>query len=264
MISSGDALSLVAVAVEIATFEALVVFLIFFPGFLAERIIRGLAPRTTRTSFEIFVDAAALSVPVYGLYALIAARAGLPLLPVTADPLGVSPWAVSAILGSSVVVGLSLGKVIQSGNLFRVLRCEVVTLPAESDRRIRSRIRRWLYGIVGRGTRLNGWLRFTQQTGRLTVWEDVFAINPTPLVGVKLADGTKVVGVCKHYSTAADNVEILLAPHSPEEVTSWPKGKLLFISSKGESDWRELSGIYLGKGAAIQSVEFLGKPGVEW
>jgi len=257
----------------LATFEALLVFLIFFPGFLSERIVRALSPKTEKSSFEIVVDAAALSVVVYGTYVLLALVTALPVTPVVLRKPYLPPFtgavsvdvrSVAVILGLSLLIGGFLGKVVQSGTLYRFLRAEFVSRPRDGDKSIRARIRRGLHKALGRGTRLNAWLRMTQQTGRNTVWEDVFGINPTPLVAVTLGDGSKVVGVCKHYSTAPSNQEVLIAPHRPGEETAWPIGKILFISPSGKYEWRTLAGIYIGKEAKVKAIEFHGEAHVEW
>ena len=99
--------------IMIVTFQALSVFLIFFPGFLSQRIIELLTPRRPRNNFERLIDAAALSLVIYGLYLGFAQLFGLPDMPVLVPTNGVvhtgnvvdlvHKEAVALILGLSVV-----------------------------------------------------------------------------------------------------------------------------------------------------------------
>lgn len=215
---------------------------------------------------ELLLDAAALDVAIFAVYALVALIFKLPLIPVSVagSAVNVDARSVAAILLISIAMGLKLGKWLEFGSLFRILRGEVVTRPSDTDTRLRARVRRAAYRVLGRGTMVNRWLRHTRGTGRDTVWEDVFAINPTPIVAVTLEDGTRVVGRCKHFSASSDRPELLIAAHNPTGESFWPKGKVLFIDPSGTQKWKEVAGVYLGRESKIVMVEFLGTPEVDW
>ena len=75
-------ISAMVISIMIASFEAVLVFLLFLPGFVTQRIIEILSPRKERDWFGRLVSGGVLTLMIYAFYiAVIAIPAGLPLVP---------------------------------------------------------------------------------------------------------------------------------------------------------------------------------------
>jgi len=109
------------------TFPALGIFLLFLPGFLAERVASFLTPRREKTALESLINAAGLSLLIYGLYQIPAHYSGVPDFPVAftvADDsvtLSFSGISFGILIVLSLLVGALVGWAVESGAFYRFL-----------------------------------------------------------------------------------------------------------------------------------------------
>lgn len=221
--------SAMVMSIMIGTFEALLIFLLFFPGFLTERIIRALTPKRPKTSFEMLIDAAALSVGIFGLHLLVACVFHLPVVPVSVgtthallySSVSIDWRSVASILLISVALGLKLGKWLDNGALYRRLRGIWVAKPSPDLARSQKRgararfwVRSFVWRLIGEGSHFSKWTRHTRGTGNDTVWGDIFS-SPVPRSAcVRLKSGRRIIGRCRLYSDSLDARELLVIPPS--------------------------------------------------
>lgn len=249
----------VVMAIMVTTFEALFVFLLFVPGFLTQRIMEVLTPRRVRDTFERVVGGGILSLAVYALYILLVSLPfGWPRLPVEYVP-DIKLWEIHYEVGGlilliSVVLGAVLGRWIDSGYLFYLLRGDYVHPPKPTDKpwcaRMRKRIRRALH--------------FTSGTGRDSVWEDALRIQRSPFVKVTLSSGRAIVGKCIFYSDDPRSRELLIIP--PDVDLAGGDSPSVLVVDSATSTPRPLPGpgVLINADADIESVEFLGPKDVQW
>lgn len=243
-------------AVMIATFEALLVFLLFLPGFISQRIIELLTPRRKRTTMVRIIDGAALSILVYLLYLAVASAFSLEPLPVVLDPtaktlVDIDGLGAIAILAISVVVGALIGKSLEFGWFYWFLRAEYL------NPRCRDRSCRYARFI----RKLRRWLQFTRSTGRDTVWEDVLSYQKTHLVAVNLKDGRKVIGKCEYFSDNLEHPELLIVAQDPSLVPDYLQG--ITVIRGGKVGKLPGEGFFITSSAEIDSIELLGGTDVE-
>ena len=235
------------------TIVALLIFLLFFPGFLCQWIINWLAPRRKKSDFELFIDAAALSVLTYTLYFITSLIFRLPHIPINLTSYEINTASIAAILGWTVISGVLLGRWLASGTLYTWLRGKWVSLDNP----------RWLQRLE--------WLQvpklltvvkrkmhppsLTNQTGRRTVWEHTFNTFPSDLIRVHLRDGRVVQGAALWYSDDPERLELLIIPPSPDIV---PEEKLqkIIIWEEGQPRPMDEQALLLAPDAEIQFIEF--------
>jgi hypothetical protein len=242
--------------VMIATFEGLLVFLLFLPGFISQRIIELLTPRRPRGTLMRIIDGAALSILVYLLYLVVAAIFCLPVLPISRSVDGGIEANLApslAILLLSVASGLILGKGLEFGWIYKILRADYLPRPLTTDESRRARVFRKMRSL----------LRFTRSTGRNTVWEDVLSIQRTPMIAVTLKDGRKIVGSCRFFSDDPDRPEIVIVPPDPEIVTEEELRGVIVFEKDGSRSKLPGGGVFITSSAGIDVIELLGGNVVE-
>lgn len=264
-----DEIGAVVIAVMITTFEALLVFLLFLPGFVSQRIIEVLSPRKERDWFGRLVSGAVLSLVIYAFYvACIALPTGLPRLPVEvvvseeiAGDLSVSPLGfgrinyqtAGIILALSIVLGLIIGRSMDAGSFFGFLRADYIPIPRPDDTGLRARVWRVLRRV----------LRFTTATGRDTLWEDALCVRRSHFVKVTLRSGRVIIGRYLHYSDNPRTRELWII--SPEQSLLPEQPPAVLVAEAGSSDYKPIpgSGVLITAAAEIETVEFLGGMSVE-
>ena len=221
----------------ISSFEALVVFLLFLPGFLSQRIIEVLTPKRSRDNFVRFIDAVVLSLLVYSTYLLIATNwFDLPILPVSAESIptidissfnfiNINEGSVVAILSFSVIWGVLIGHGLEQGWIYWLLRGEYMEQPSYDEKGIWANCKRMLNKV----------LSFTRGSGKSSVWQEVFSDPKSNLVEVRLRDGSKVYGYCTHYSDEPGEQELLIErpPNSAFEGEEEKPIKNVLVAKKG-------------------------------
>jgi|GEM_PF-6366355 len=262
--------SAMVMSIMIATFEALLVFLLFLPGFITQRTIEILSPRKERDWFGRLVSGAVLTLLIYAFYiAFIAIPSGLPMFPaevnaqqeaaisVEDDSAPAEPqtaWQIhyhvaGIILAISIGLGLVIGRSMDKGTFYAVLRAEYVTIPKPDDKTLKAgilRVLRWL-------------LRFTSATGRDTVWEDALHVRRSHFVKVTLRNGRTILGRYLHYS---DNPRIQdLWIIKPEQALLPGHPPAVLIAEPGSTDYRPVlssAGVLITDRAMIETIEFIG------
>jgi hypothetical protein len=139
MLTTQDGILPGGIGLTVTTYDALLIFLLFLPGLLSQRIVEFLTPRQERGEFERLIDAAALSLAIFLLYLVVAGVFGLPKVPVaytpavtvdsvtTAAKLEVRWQSALAIFLLSAFVGALLGKWIGNGRLYYLLGASVAS-----------------------------------------------------------------------------------------------------------------------------------------
>ncbi len=242
----------VVMAVMITTFEALLVFILFLPGFISQRIIELLTPRRKRSNLIRVIDGAALSVVIYLLYLALASVANLPPLPISFDATqktiaNINGWAALAILGIGVMLGMIIAKGLEFGCIFKVLRAEYIKSPKPDDTG-------WCARFV---RKLKSALQFTRSTGRATVWEDVLSEVDAPLLAISLADGRKIIGRCSFFSDDPEHPEIVITAPDPRCVQQ-PELQGITVIADGVRQKLPGTGIFITSAAEIETIELLG------
>lgn len=266
------------IAVMIATFEALLVFLLFLPGFISQRIYECLTPRKTRSNLRRIIGALMLSLLVYGIYlGITETTSALPQLPVVLelaeeaaassddltvleeaaqmlDSVRVSAPGVLVLVGIAVLLGLVMGHGIEHGWIYWLLRAEYLNPNPAKRPGLWKALRplRWLFGV-------------TYATGRDSVWEDCLRRQKTPLIAVHLATGETIIGRCKYSSDRAGTQELLVIPSENPSFINHPDFKeVVVIGSDGKSIKRHQQGVLVPSSAEIRLIEFLGEDRVDW
>lgn len=217
-----------------STLEALWIFLLFLPGFLALKVLEISLPRRTRTPFGRFLDAAALSLIAYAFYA----------------PFTLIPWIEALPLSIGADGNLILN--VQSLILMAVLAVFVGALIS----------RAMISGLVFRGLRRLG---LSSKTGRRTVWEDAFAEGGQgALCLVRLANGRKIYGWVRYYSEDPENLELLVTPH-PHMLDSTETPRVI-IEGDGELgiDAHPCEGVLITSKADIEQIDFISSVPIDW
>lgn len=233
------------------TIIALMVFLLFFPGFLTQMIIELLTPKKQRTDFERFISAAGFSFLLYAIYLIFHQLAPdtLPLLPVQPN-FTPYPTAIIIIFGESIVIGALLGRTLSSGSLYSLLRGKWPFHKPSSREEFKQALKRILF-------------RWTSQTGHNTVWETAFAGVHVSLVRVHLKDGRIVIGAPLWYSDHPKRRELFITHADPNQVQYEDLQKIWIIEkSEGNRRTRQVRevegpGILLTPDSGIEVVEFL-------
>jgi len=218
--------------------EALAVFLIFLPGFVAQKMVEILTPRRPYSAFERFVNAASLSLLVYALYVPFTLLHSFQLLPVSADPvksISANASSVGLLLVLGVLVGLVVGHGASTGWIYRALRGK-----------------RWPF------------VRLTNRTGRATVWEDAFAGLDSPaLCAVFLKDGTRIMGWVRYYSEDPANRELLITPY-PGIYGQDGLPRVAVMDETPDNDAYECRAVLLTPAAEIQRIDFVSPSELRW
>lgn len=236
------------------TIVALLIFLLFFPGFLCQWIVNWLAPRRKKSDFELFIDAAALSVLIYTLYFITSLIFRLPHIPINLINYEINTASIAAILGWTLLSGVLLGRWLAFGTLYTWLRGKWVSL---DNPRWLQRLE-WLQvpkllTIVKRKVHP---LSLTNQTGRRTVWEHTFnASLPRGIIRVHLRDGRVIQGAARWYSDDPEKLELLIIPPSPDIVTRKELQKII-VWEEGEPRPIGAKALLLTSGSEIQLIEF--------
>lgn len=247
-------------SVMIATFEALFVFLLLLPGFVTQRIIELLTPRKVRDTLGRLVSGAVLSIAIYCMY-IIAFALPLDLPPIPVNYVkGIELWqinypAAGIILFISIVSGLLIGKALDTGRLFYVLRADYISVPDPGDTTRRAIFCRAIRRL----------LRFTTGTGRDSVWEDTLRIQRTPFIQVTLGNGRRIVGKCVYYSDNPRTRELLIVPPDQSLLPN-QEVPTVIVASAGSEKFLPVPGpgILITSAAKIETVDFLGQEKVEW
>lgn len=199
------------------TMQALAVFFILLPGFLAAYILQSLVTRPKQSDLEKVVEALIFSFVVYLISALIIGTK----LPISWHPdkdaygnvtyaLNLSWWKLLVLLLLPVVLGLLSAFLLQHDYVLQALR----------------------------------WAKLTDRTSRASTWNDVLQ-DVDGVAQVELADGRSVMGWVRYYSDDADDASIFL------ERAAWVK------SDSDGLEPIPGPGILLTKEAGIRSMMFL-------
>ena len=220
------------------TIPALGIFLLFLPGFLAERVASLLTPKRGKTALESLINASGLSLLIYGFYQLPAHYSAVPDFPVAFNyvddtvTLSFSGISFGILIALSLLVGVLVGWAVESGAFYRLL---------------------------------SQTLRLTTRTGRQTVWADVLLENPSPLVGVHLRNGTSIYGKCVYFSERPGENELHISP--PGESIRQPNAKarrIMIDEGNGPEPQPKCQGILIPSSALIDYVEFFHEDPIDW
>ena len=223
--------------------EALAIFLLFVPGFLAERVATILTPKRTTTALESLINSVGLSLLIYGIYQIPLLFTSVPSLPVAlsgsegSQVLTVSTSSIGLLVGIAIAVGVLVGWGLESGAIYRCL-----------------------------SLRFFGRFRATNRTGRPTVWEDALMENPSPFVDVHLRNGEIISGSYFYISERPGENEILIVP--PGEDCGLPPGddhcNIIVTGEDGSKVRPEIKGILLTTDARIERIDFNYHEPIDW
>jgi hypothetical protein len=215
--------------------EALVVLILLLPGFLAARVVQSLCVRTKQTDLDKIVEALIYTFLVYVIFFQFSSA-----LPFTVEHAEAAHSSSRSEPAGTGYLRLPIGKESDaytlSWNGRGLLLLAAVSLAlallisfVTNNDSILTLLRK---------------LRFTQQTSRSSVWNDVLYTLPSDAyVSVELNDGRLIMGYLKHYSP------------KPEE-------SMLFLS---EATWVSATartpidgpGILLTKASGVKNLMFL-------
>jgi len=225
-----------------STIEALAIFLLFIPGFLAERVITILTPKKAASALESLINAVGLSLLIYGLYQIPALLEAVPELPVSITGSGVSQTivvsgvSIGLLIVIALVTGALLGRSIASGSIYRSL-----SKP-----------------ILGR-------FGLTNRTGRSTVWEDALLQNRSPFVDIHLKNGLIISGSYAMISERPGENSILVIPPPADCVPpDQPEPHILITDEDGAYPLTTCQGMLLTESAEIQRIDFHARAPIQW
>jgi hypothetical protein len=199
------------------SYDALNILIFLFPGLLAASTVRLLVYRKETGVFETIVTALLWSVAVYGFCAWIGQDVAMRL--------------TETKQGDTVLRGIawnpgSIGTMLCVSLLSALGVCYILN-----------------HDLIGAALRK---LRVTTQSGRATIWLDVFA-EYKRFVIVHLKDQRRVFGWVQHYSNSPDDGYIYL--YEPKWITDDNK----FIESTSH-------GLFFTKRELIDFIEFTNSP----
>lgn len=199
------------------SYDALNILLFLCPGLLATVIIRLLVYRKETGTFETIVSALLWSLLIYAVCAALGRDAAVQLTETkrgdtTFRGISYNPGAIGWMLGIAVAFAAVVAAALNHDWIGRLLR----------------------------------WTRITTQSGRATIWLDVFA-QYRKFVVVHLSDERRVFGWVLHYSNSGDDGYIYL--HEPK-----------WINEKNEYVPTGSHGVFFVKRDLIDFIEFLNSP----